>query len=153
MSERKISAEEQRELRNAAKEKLNRLMRIQSDTEMVELLDRFKNTYNVCETVYKVLLKEHQNLKGKINKNSYMKVDMRQVPHALAFAGYKFDKSLLNELFGANSQKGMTVKKLRDAVTHGIDEKAVKEITEREKELFGYMHTFLTVIESFDEEA
>ena len=78
---------------------------------------------------------------------------MTQVPFALAFAGYNFDKELLNELFGSSSQKGMTVKKLRDAVTHSIDEKAVKEITDRQNELFGYMDDFLNTIRNFDQVA
>lgn len=78
---------------------------------------------------------------------------MSQVPHALNFAGYVFDKALLNELFGAKSSNGRTVKKLRDAVTHGIEQAAVDEILRRENELFGYMDNFLSTIRSFDEPA
>jgi hypothetical protein len=106
----------------------------------------------VCETVYKVILAEHQRRKGKTN-TTYLKVNMSQVPHALNFAGYTFDKSLLNELFGAKSQKGETVKKLRDMVSHGIDKKAVAEITGRKDELFGYMDSFLWEIRTFDDVA
>ena len=47
----------------------------------------------------------------------------------------------------------MTVKKLRDAVTHGINEKAVKEIMNRKDELFGYMDDFLNTIRTFDQTA
>lgn len=47
----------------------------------------------------------------------------------------------------------MTIKKLRDAVTHGIDEKAVKEISRRKEELFSYMDDFLNTIKTFDQEA
>ena len=75
---------------------------------------------------------------------------MTQVPFALSFAGYSFEKELLNELFGSSSKKGMTVKKLRDAVTHSIDEKATKEIFDRKEELFGYMDNFLDTIRNFD---
>ena len=71
----------------------------------------------------------------------------------LTFAGYSFDKGLLNDLFGATSKKGMTVKKLRDAVTYGIDEKAVAEISKRKDELFGYMDAFLNTIKTFDQAA
>lgn len=149
----KISVEKQLELRNMAKSELIRLMEIQSDDETTELLNRFKNKYNICETVYKVILKEHQKFKKKTLTNDYMKVIMTQVPHALTFAGYSFDKNLLNELFGSKGKKGMTVKKLRDAVTHGIDEKAISEISKREAELFSYMNDFLNIIESFDNAA
>ena len=44
----------------------------------------------------------------------------------------------------------MTAKKLRDAVTHGINQKAVDEITARNEELVTYMDTFLNVIKTFD---
>ena len=129
---------------------LNRLERIQTDTETTKLLDAFKNKFNICESVYKVILKEHQISKGKTDTN-YLKLIMTQVPFALSFAGYSFEKDLLNELFGSSSKKGMTVKKLRDAVTHGIDEKAAKEISGRKEELFGYMDDFLSTIRNFDQ--
>ena len=147
-----ISEQDQRKLRNCAKEELQRMKKIMSDASVVELLDEFKNKFNICETVYKIVLEEHQKRKGK-KKDYFLKVTMTQVPHALAFAGYAFEKELLNELFGAKSKKGMTVKKLRDAVTHGIDPKAAEEIMSRKDELFGYMDAFLEGIDTFDDVA
>ena len=149
---KKITAEEQRNLRQSAKEELMRLNEVFQNEEITDLLDRFKNRFNQCETVYKVILAEHQKRKGR-KKDGYLKVDMTQAPHALSFAGYIFEKEELNELFGSSSKKGMTVKKLRDAVTHGIDAKAAKEIATREEELFGYMDSFLQVIQTFDDAA
>ncbi len=105
--------------------------------------------FTIFETVYKVVLEEHQKYKGKPITH-YLKIDMRQVPHALYFAGYAFEKTLLNELFGTSSQRGKTVKELRDATTHGISEAAVAEIIVRKDELFGYMDEFLTGIRSFE---
>lgn len=78
---------------------------------------------------------------------------MKEAPHALSFAGYDFNRELLNDLFGSASQKEMTAKKLRDAVTHGINQKAVDEIIVRKKELFTYMDKFLNVIKTFDNDA
>lgn len=148
----KISQKQLRSIRDSAKAELNRLERIQENAEVMNLLDAFKNKFNVCESVYKIVLKEHQISKGKADFN-YLKVTMTQVPFALTFAGYDFDKELLNELFGSKSKRGMTVKKLRDAVTHGINEKAVKEIMNRKDELFGYMDDFLNTIRTFDQTA
>ena len=138
-------------MRNSAKQELERLEQIIEDVETVQLLDEFKNKFNMCESVYKVVLKKHQECKGKI-PHSYLKITMTQVPHALNFAGYSFDKNLLNGLFGAsrNNDSGSTVKKLRDAVTHGVDQKAVTEIILRKEELFGYMDSFLSEIRSYD---
>ena len=147
MSSPKISDKEKQLLRSNAKEELERLEACLSDDSTVQLLDDFKNRFNVCETVYKVILAEHQKCKGNTAAD-FLKVNMTQVPHALKFAGYNFERKLLNELFGAKSGKGKTVKKLRDETTHGINQKAVAEIVARKDELFGYMDEFLTGIRS-----
>lgn len=152
MSKPKITEEEKKKLRDSAKAELERLEAIYSDEEVTKLLDDFREKYNLCESVYKVILAEHQKVKGH-KETDYLKVTMQQVPHALKFAGYGFDKALLTEIFGAKSQKGKTVhtvKKLRDAVTHGIASEAVQEITDRKEELFGYMDAFLSGIRDFD---
>ena len=152
MSSPKITEQEKQTLRNNAKTELERLEAILADQHTAQLLDEFKNKFNICETVYKVILAEHQRRKGK-QVTAFLKVDMTQVPYALNFAGYSFERTLLNELFGASSQKGKTVKKLRDETTHGINDKAVKEIIARKDELFGYMDEFLTGIRSFESKA
>lgn len=152
MSKPKITEEEKKKLRDSAKAELERLEAIYSDQEVTKLLDDFKGKYNLCKSVYKVILVRYQNAKG-LKPKEYLAVDGRQVEAALKFAGYNFDKALLAEIFGAKSQKGKTVhtvKKLRDAVTHGIASKAVQEITDRKEELFGYMDAFLSGVRDFD---
>lgn len=152
MSKLKITEEEKKKLRDSAKAELERLEAIYSNQEVTKLLDDFKGKYNLCESVYKVILVRYQNAKG-LKPKEYLAVDGRQVEAALKFAGYNFDKALLAEIFGAKSQKGKTVhtvKKLRDAVTHGIASKAVQEITDRKEELFGYMDAFLSGVRDFD---
>lgn len=152
MSAPKITEQEKQILRNNAKTELERLEACLSDQGTVQLLDMFKNKFNICESVYKVILAEHQKRKGK-PASAYLKVYMTQVPYALDFAGYTFERTLLNELFGSSSPKGKTVKKLRDEITHGINEKAVKEIVTRKDELFSYMDEFLAGIRSFESNA
>lgn len=151
MSTIKITEKEKAQLRENAKLEVERLETLIANDRTVRMLDAFKNKFNICETVYKVILAEHQRRKG--NDPNHLKLHMTQVPHALSFAGYNFDRELLNDLFGSTSQKGMTAKKLRDAVTHGIDQKAVDEITARNEELVAYMDTFLNVIKTFDNAA
>ena len=148
MSTIKITEQEKAQLRENAKSEVERLERLIANDRTVQILDAFKNKFNICETAYKVILAEHQRRKG--NDPNNLKLYMTQVPHALSFAGYDFDRELLNDLFGSASQKGMTAKKLRDAVTHGINQKAVDEITARNEELVTYMDTFLNVIKTFD---
>ena len=144
----KITEQEKIQLRENAKAEVERLETLLNNDETLRLLDSFKNKFNICESAYKIVLMEHQRRKG--NNGERLLLDMKQVPHALSFAGYNFDKDLLNDLFGAKSSKGKTAKKLRDAVTHSIDQKAVNEIMTRSEELFTYMDTFINVIKSFD---
>lgn len=153
MKKIQLTDTEQKELRINAKNELLYMENILNNEETTQLVDSFKNKYNVCETVYKIILSKHQECLHKQN-NGFLKVDMRQVPHALAFAGYTFDKSLLSKLFGASTiPNERSVKKLRDAVTHGLESKAVEEIKNRKDELFGYMNSFLEFIKSFDDQA
>lgn len=148
----KISEDEQKQLRDRTKSELLRLEKYLSNAEATKVVDEFKNKFNICETLYKIVLAKHQECKGK-EVDTYLKVYMTQVPYALAFAGYSFDRNLLNELFGSSSASGTTIKKLRDAITHGISERAVKEILSRREESFGYMDTFLNTIRNFDSAA
>lgn len=116
-------------------------------------IDDFKDTFLKCEIVYKVILDTHQ-LKKTGEHPKRMLVTMTQVPHALAFAGYDFDKALLTELFGGKDKVGeRSVKKLRDSLTHSLNQKAIDELNQREEELYGYMDSFLTKILRFDDVA
>lgn len=143
---KKITKQEQINLRQQALDELNRLETILQEVETRELLDKYKNRFNLCESAYKVVLHEHQiRTKGKIH--GQLKLDMRQVPYAMQFAGYMIDKNLLNRLFGAENTKGKrSAKKLRDAVTHGVEQAAVDEIQTRQEKLFKDMNDFLEVI-------
>lgn len=92
MSAPKITEQEKQILRNNAKTELERLEACLSDQGTVQLLDMFKNKFNICESVYKVILAEHQKRKGK-PASAYLKVYMTQVPYALDFAGYTFERT------------------------------------------------------------
>lgn len=145
MSKLKNTEEEKKKLRDSAKAELERLEAIYSNEGVTQLLNDFKGKCNLCESVYKIILVRYLQAKGK-KTGKRLVVDGRQVDAVLKFAGYGFDKAFLKELFGEKSANGKTVKGLRDAVTHGIDSKAVQEITDRKAELFGYMDTFLSEI-------
>ncbi|SET62073.1 hypothetical protein [[Clostridium] polysaccharolyticum] len=137
-------------LRNRAKDELVRIETLIADKDKKRMIDDFKEKFSLCEIVYKVILEEHQfNKTGK--HLDYLKVTMTQVPHALTFAGYDFDKDLLTKLFGAEEKIGSrSVKKLRDALTHSMNDKAVNELSDRYEELNGYMDSFLNKIRTFD---
>ena len=146
----KITPEEQLELRMRAKKELHRLKGITDDEETIRMVENFKTKFTNCEILYKVILQEHQFRKTG-ERPDRMQITMTQVPHALNFAGYDFDKNLLDNLFGSEARIGRrSVKKLRDALTHSLAANAVRELTDRQQELHGYMDEFLHKIEFFD---
>ena len=148
MSAATITEHQKLVLRNKAKAELLRLETYLSNQSTVQVVDAFKNKFNLCETVYKIILAKYIKQKNK-SKDS-LKITMKQVPAALKFAGDTFHNALLSEIFGSSST---SIKKLRDATTHGIKKKAVEEIISRKDELFGYMDTFLSQIHSHDSNA
>lgn len=62
----KISSQEQKILRDNAKAELERMEACLVDQNTVQLLDAFKNKFNICETVYKVIFAEHQKRNCRI---------------------------------------------------------------------------------------
>ena len=146
----KITAEEQLELRMRAKAELQRLNNIVSNEETIRMVENFKTKFANCEILYKVILQEHQFRKNG-ERPERMQITMTQVPHALSFAGYDFDRNLLDKLFGSESRIGRrSAKKIRDALNHAMSANVIKELTEREAEMHGYMDEFLHKIEFFD---
>lgn len=147
-----LSEEEQLKLRKKAKDELVRLEKAYSNRILREKINEFNNRFEVCEIVYKVILGSYQYAKTGQRQNRLL-ISMKQVPHALNYAGYDFDRDLLSHLFGSEEKVGIrTVKKLRDSLTHSANQNAINELIEREEELFGYMDHFLSKIRSFDGE-
>ena len=145
-----LSDAEKLALRNKAKAELDRLEEVFADEQTKKKIDDFKDRFSVCEIVYKVILEDHQFNKFGVHKDR-LQVSMKEAPHALKYAGYDFDKGLLTSLFGAEEHIGKrSVKKLRDSLTHSVNKRDVDELKSREKELYGYMDSFLDKIREFD---
>ena len=146
----KLDDEQKLSLRNRAKGELVRIENLIAYDDKKRMIDDFKEKFSECEIVYKVILKDHQfNKKGQYEER--LTINMKQAPHVLAYAGYDFDRDFLAKLFGSEGKIGSrSVKKLRDALTHSMDDKAVKELSDRYEELSGYMDSFLDKIKTFD---
>ncbi len=146
------SGKKQIDLRTKARNRLIELESIHKDETLKNMINSFIEKYSICEIVYKVVLKDHQTNKKDDVKDETLKVDMRQVPHALNYAGYDFDSALLDHLFGSNETVNYkSAKKLRDELMHSQKKSSIQELTDREQELHGYMDEFLNKIRSFDE--
>ncbi|MBO5609492.1 MAG: hypothetical protein J5929_03810 [Eubacterium sp.] len=139
---KKISEKEKSNLKRKTYNELLRLENIINNTDDISKINLFKNYFNVCESVYKVVLKRLTDKKDKD-----LKLDMREIPAAMKYAGYIVDINLLKRLFGSKKLNGKnTAKLLRNSVTHGINERAVIEILERWNELFDDMNDFLNLV-------
>ena len=151
MSQKKITPAQRKGYRDQAKSELLRLEAIYGREDERKIIDEFKGKFLICEIVYKAILDEHQYWKHGVRADRYT-ISMKQVPHALKFAGYDFEKSLLDKLFSSENRYGKrSVKNLRDALTHSVKEKDVKELIDRNQELHSYMDSFLDKIKLFDE--
>lgn len=135
--------------RNKAKKELERLENISKD--VLEEIDEFKDKFLICEKVYKVLLAQYLKDKNKGVNEQDMKIHMNQVKSALRKAGYDFDDQILSKLFSSNDTAGeRSVKKIRDRLTHSMQENDIKEFKYRKEELYEYMNYFLDKIRNFD---
>ena len=141
---KKLTVEQQKVIRLLAKEKLIELEELLDGNR--ELINEFKEKFNICETTYKVILKEHQSSKKRKNDKE-LKILMTQVPYALEYAGYKFDSDLLSRLFKSGDiNKKLTIKEIRNRLTHGIDKRALNELKDRRNEIFKDMNKFISII-------
>lgn len=148
MNKSKWTEAEQAKLRKKAQEKLIDIEKLYQDTDTIQTLDAFKNKFNICETVYKVILAEYLKQKNrKVNDKNLKIKSTRQVSAVLSFAGYKFEDEFISKIFGGQEN---SIKKLRNEITHGVNKKATSEIVSHQEELFGYMDKFLSTIKDFD---
>lgn len=142
---KKLSETDKYNIRYKAYETLFNMKKIFEERETIELLDKFKNIYNICEMVYKTILSEHQAHLNNESDITKLKLDMRQVPHALNFAGYNFDTDILVKLFGSKQKGFKTLKEIRNGLTHGFNKNMIQILKEKEKEIFDLMNEFLNV--------
>ncbi len=148
LSASKATEEDKAKLKKRAKIEFERLDKLFSNSDTKKRIDTFKDMFSQCEIVYKLILKDFKKNTGKKTANRE-KIQMSEVPYALAYAGYNFDYEFLEKLFGSESRcTKMSVKILRDNLTHSIKESALKELNDRYDELIGYMETFLNTIKN-----
>ena len=96
---KKITEKEQKKIRKEAKKELGILETFYSDASTVDLLNLFKSRFNICETVYKKVLKRYLNMQKKANQSGHLKINVSRVKAVFKFAGYDIEESLLTDLF------------------------------------------------------
>ena len=132
----------QTRIRNKAKKELARIESIMSDKNIVNDIENYKIKFSICEIVYKTLYKGKNH-----GSNKFIKLSMVSIPPVLKYAGYSFENDFLISLFGTNEKHGsMSVKSVRDALTHSLSKKVICELKTRKKELNNIMDIFIKTI-------
>ena len=142
-----IDKDEQYLIRKKIDETIKKMKRQLSDAKVTAIIDRFKNIYNICETSYKCALQEYRKKLDKSIKEQDLKIDMREAPAVLKSIGYAFEKNFLKKLFGGNDKELVSLKKIRNNVTHGLNDKYIDILVKNEKEIFETMNNFIDTIE------
>lgn len=130
--------------------KINQMQCIVQNKEQIQIINDFKNLFNICETACKEILLEYNNKKNnnkkKVKKENLI-LNMKSIPPAIKFAEYTIDKQTLSRIFGSQKNDNKcTAKMLRNAVTHGFERKAIAEIIKYRVELFNLMNDFLNIL-------
>lgn len=114
------------------------------------LISDFKNSFIICEIIYKNI-----ELKIKKSKNNNKELKIQDIELRInnikkylnLEMGYGINEELLDNLFGKEVKRNhMSVKKLRNSLTHDIKKEDIRELKNRKKELFKYMNDFIKVI-------
>lgn len=142
----RASSKKRREVRDKALKELNRLEAIRKDNGTFALVTSFLAKFVICETTYKVLLKEWKHMEER-----ELRLILNQVKPVMEFAGYPYDGNRMKKLFGSENKAGeRSVKKIRDALMHNMNGSALEELKKRRDEIFKYMDWFLNMVRNFD---
>jgi len=111
------------------------------------IVQEFITKFVKCETVYKTLLRDLNSYNGKVVADKDLKINVNTVEATLRFVGIGFKHNDVNAVFGGSgvyAKEGTrSCKKLRDAVMHDGNKKAIEEIVNRKDELEPLMDSFL----------
>lgn len=149
MENKKISFEEENALKKKLKDELDRLNKILLDSNTIELIEKFKSKFQICEILYKLILEKYNIDHGKDIARDKIKLNVNQVKLALKYVNFSLENDIINRLFGSESHVGKrSIKKIRDSLTHNLNNSAIDELKSRKNEIFNDMDYFLKMIES-----
>lgn len=149
MENKRISFEEENALKKKLKDELNRLNKILLDSKTIELIEKFKSKFQICEILYKFILEKYNIDHDKNVEKEKLKLKANQAKPALKYVNFSLEDDLVNRLFGSESHVGKrSIKKIRDSLTHNLTDSAIEELKSRKDELFSDMDYFLDTIES-----
>lgn len=142
---KELTKEKSEKIKIEVKEHILRAEKIKQKD--MKLIEQFRTKFTICESAYKIMEQRIGNLKERKN----IRLNLRRIKPNIIKLNYDINEELLDKLFGSNGKRGSkSIKKLRDALTHDVNQKDIDEVKERETELFNIMDIFLSKLKNFD---
>ena len=108
---------------------------------------QFLEKFTLCEICCKAILKEYKKNNKTFSSEKNLKLDMREIPAALKFAGYSIEEEILRLIFagsGNYTKRGCkSAKQLRNGIVHNLSESDIEEVCKRYTCLCATMDSFL----------
>lgn len=108
---------------------------------------QFLDEFVLCEIACKAVVSMYRKNNKTFTSEKDLKLDMKEIPAAIKYAGYNIDNDVLNVIFAGsgNYRKRGTksAKQLRNAIIHNLSEPDVLEMCNRYEYLHNMMNTFL----------
>ncbi len=151
MAKKSLTQEEQVNVRQDIKSKINELMAKLDEDGIREARDSFIEKFIICETIYKIVLKRYLQVNNMFIDDGKMKIQLAQVKSALKSAGYSPDEGLLDRIFSGSGKYikagSKSARKLRNGIEHEMNVGDLQEVKDRYDELVKDMESFIAWIQ------
>ena len=108
---------------------------------------QFLDEFVLCEVVCKSVVSMYRKNNKTFTSEKDLKLDMKEIPAALKYAGYVIDLDVLNPIFAGSGnyrrRGSKSAKQLRNAIIHNLSEPDVLEMYNRYEYLHNTMNSFL----------
>lgn len=108
---------------------------------------QFLEKFTLCEICCKAILKEYKKNNKTFSSEKNLKLNMREIPAALKFAGYSIEEEILSIVFSSSGnymkRGSKSAKQLRNGIVHNLSESDIEEVCKRYIFLCTAMDSFL----------
>lgn len=115
--------------------------------EQTSCRHKFLDEFVLCEIACKAVVSMYRKNNRTFTSERDLKLDMKEIPAAMKYAGYSIDNDVLNVIFagsGPYRKRGTkSTKQLRNAIIHNLSEPDIQEMRNRYEYLHNVMNTFL----------
>ena len=137
-----------RRTRKQATKRLRKIENALMDAQLVSAKNAFIEKFTCCEILYKSMLADFKKEKGSCVDEKNLKIDMKELPSVIRYAGLSIDKNkVLDPLFSSSGQyikrNKKSAKQLRNAIVHKLSVEDMEEVRDRKSDLLELMNSFI----------